>query len=72
MSPNNPSGNDERIDFFFEATSWEGEPQNNEPNKCDDLSWFSIAHLPKNTIPYIKIAIENYRKNIVFSEFGWD
>ncbi|MFA5954282.1 MAG: NUDIX domain-containing protein [Patescibacteria group bacterium] len=63
---------EERIDFFFEATQWQGEPKNMETNKCDDLSWFSIDQLPSNIIPYVKAGIENYRNKLSFSEFGWN
>ena len=62
---------EERIDFFFEATEWQGEPKVNEPNKCDNLSWFPIDGLPENTIPYVRLAIENYKNRVLFSEFGW-
>ena len=65
------SKDNERMDIFLKALKWEGEIKNVEPHKCDDLSWFSVEDLPKNTIPYIKTAFENYRKNIYFSEFGW-
>lgn len=61
----------ERIDFFFEATAWQGEPKITEPDKCDDLRWFPIDELPENTIPYIRAAIENYKNHVFFSEFGW-
>ena len=67
-----PSGTDERIDFFFEAVRWQGDPIIAEPNKCDDLSWFPLNNLPSNVIPYIKTALENYQKHISFSEFGWN
>ena len=63
--------NDIRMDFFFLAKHYIGEPKNTEPEKCDDLQWFPINNLPKNTIPYIKEAIKNFRQNIFFSEFGW-
>ena len=63
---------EERIDFFFITNVWEGEPQNLEPEKCDDLSWFPINQLPQNIIPYVKSGIENYRNKILFSEFGWN
>jgi len=63
--------NDERVDFFFEAKKWRGEPKNTEPDKCDDLSWFALNNLPVNTIPYIRQAIDCYRKDIIYSEFGW-
>ena len=63
---------EERIDFFFEATAWKGQPKIMEPTKCDDLNWVSVDQLPNNVIPYVRTGIENYRKNISFSEFGWN
>lgn len=63
--------NDIRVDYFFVARKWRGEPVNREPQKCDDLSWFPLNKLPVNTIPYIRQAIENYRKKIFYSEIGW-
>ncbi len=43
-----------------------------EPAKCDDLKWFDLNRLPKNTIPYIRATTRNYLKNIFYSERGWD
>lgn len=62
---------DIRMDFFFLVKHFGKEPMNMEPEKCDDLSWFPIDHLPSNTIPYIREAIRCYKKHILFSEFGW-
>ena len=62
---------EERIDFFFEIDKWQGEPKNLEPDRCDELKWFTVNELPLNTIPYVKTAIENYKKGIYYSEFGW-
>ena len=62
---------EERVSFFFEPRKYEGKPKNNEPNKCDDLSWFPIQELPSNTIEYIRHAIEAYAKGAMYSEFGW-
>lgn len=63
---------DIRVDFFFAVDKWNTEPKNMEPNKCNDLQWFPIDDLPQNTIPYIKVAIENYRDNKFYAEFGWN
>lgn len=63
--------NDIRTDFFFEVKKWEGDIQNMEPDRCDDLSWFSLDDLPSNTIPYIKQAIECYKNRVIYSEWGW-
>ena len=60
--------NDERLDFFFSAKKWLGEPKIMETNKCDDLSWFELDNLPKNIIPYIKQAIDSILNNIIYSE----
>ncbi len=62
---------DIRIDLFFTAKDTKGTPINAEPKKCDDLSWFPMNKLPKNTIGYIKQAISNYTKKIFYSERGW-
>ncbi|MEI8338241.1 MAG: NUDIX domain-containing protein [bacterium] len=64
-------GDHERMDFFFEPKKWSGEIKNMEPNKCADLTWFALNNLPENIIPYIKEALECYKKGISYSEFGW-
>ncbi len=61
----------ERFDFFLECKSWNGEIENKEPDKCSELSWYDINNLPSNIIPCVKKAIENYKNNIMFDNFGW-
>lgn len=63
--------NDIRMDFFFTTTKKGLRPKNTEPHKADDVAWFPINQLPKNTVPYIRAAIAKYRKKIFYSEFGW-
>jgi 8-oxo-dGTP diphosphatase len=63
---------EERIDFFLASHSWQGEPSNCEPNKCDDLMWAAPDHLPPNTIPYIRQALMNFQSGNWYSEFGWE
>ncbi|MBI3443104.1 NUDIX domain-containing protein [Candidatus Woesebacteria bacterium] len=62
---------DIRLDFFFTAKKWQGEPRNCESDKCDDLRFFPLDCLPENTISYIKAAVNAYQKGIFFSERGW-
>jgi 8-oxo-dGTP pyrophosphatase MutT (NUDIX family) len=69
--PLNTKGLGERIDFFFIVKEWKGEIKNMEPNKCDDLTWFPINKLPKNTIPYIKEVVNNIKRKTYYSEFGY-
>jgi len=62
---------DVRMDLFFLISKWHGEPHIREPDKCDDLSWFPLSGLPDKTVPYIRKAIENWRNDILYDEFGW-
>lgn len=43
---------DERIDFFFTARSWTGEPRIVEPAKCADMGWFPLTALPEPVVPH--------------------
>lgn len=60
------------INLFFVAETWVGSPSNVEPEKCDDLRWFSLDALPENTIPYIRAALKEIDSPLTYSEFGWE
>ncbi|HSL28491.1 MAG TPA: NUDIX domain-containing protein [Anaerolineales bacterium] len=62
---------DERVDFFVHVRSWQGEPSNTEPEKCDELRWANIHELPDNVIPYVRKALQNHQAGVRFDEFGW-
>lgn len=66
-----PGALDERIDFYFAADVFDGEPQIMEPEKCDDMGWFPLDDLPKNLTPEIAAALEAMKDSKNFSEFGW-
>jgi 8-oxo-dGTP diphosphatase len=65
-------GGHERIDMFFEATSWQGEPQNMEPDKCDDLMWAVEQALPDTMVPEVRVAIDAIRQNMPFTGLGFE
>lgn len=65
------ASNDERIVFFMTASKYTGEIISNEPHKCDDLQFFPLDNLPENIVDYVKVAIENYKNGITYSEYGW-
>ena len=56
---------------YFKANKWIGEPIVNEPTKNGELKWFDINSLPSNIVDDRVIAIENYKNNIKYSEYGW-
>ena len=43
---------DERIDFFFTARDWSGEPRVIEPEKAAEIRWFPLASLPESVVPH--------------------
>lgn len=62
---------EERVDFFAVVKEWNGEIENQEPQKCDDLRFFPLNDLPSNIIPYILRGIDNYKEERWFDSFGW-
>lgn len=61
----------ESIALFFSALRYEGQIENCEPEKCDDLRFFPLNKLPSTLIPYVKLGISNTLGGIAFSEFGF-
>lgn len=60
-----------RVAFFFRVTQWQGEPSNMEPDKCDDLAWFSLDELPERMIPYCRKALEDIASGSQMSMYGF-
>lgn len=52
---------DERVDFFFTARSWRGEPRIVEPAKCADLRWFALDALPEPVVPHERFVLDGLR-----------
>lgn len=52
---------DERIDFFFTARSWRGEPRIMEPRKCAELRWCSLDGLPDPVVPHEMVVLDSLR-----------
>lgn len=62
---------DQRISFFYVATGFSGVPTIMEPEKCDDMQWFSLDKLPA-VVPYMKHGLEMYQKGQFYSEYNWE
>ncbi|MBT4722650.1 NUDIX domain-containing protein [Candidatus Falkowbacteria bacterium] len=67
----NPVPLKERVDVFFEASKWQGEIKNMEPEKCAGLEWFDVDKLPDNIIPYNKKVLEQIDNKKNYSEIGY-
>lgn len=59
------------IQLFFRVHRWQGEPRNNEPHKCQQLSWFAPAALPGPLVRYARTALEGIAQGWSYTEMGW-
>ncbi len=64
---------DERVDFFFAARSWSGEPRIVEPHKCAELRWCRWDALPDPVVPHELSVLNALRTGTVtaYSTFGF-
>jgi ADP-ribose pyrophosphatase YjhB (NUDIX family) len=64
---------DERIDFFFTARLWSGEPRIVEPAKCAELRWCPLDALPDPVVPHELEVLRGLRSGTTtaYSTFGF-
>lgn len=56
---------------FFATREWRGTPVIAEPDRHRNLAWHAVESLPESTIPYVKAALEAWRRGESYSEWGW-
>ncbi|MDM7989108.1 NUDIX domain-containing protein [Arthrobacter sp. zg-Y877] len=63
MHRTNGGGNpvDERVDFFFLCSAWQGEPRIMEPGKAARLEWFPLDELPADVVPHERYVFDRLR-----------
>lgn len=59
------------IDIYFEASAWEGEPANVEPEKSESLDWVDIKNVSVKIVPPQLAAIKEIMAGNIYSEYGW-
>ncbi len=64
---------DERIDFFFTARHWVGEPRIVEPEKCAELRWCPLDTLPEPVVPHELEVLRGLRSGTTtaYATFGF-
>lgn len=60
------------VDVVFEASKWEGELYNAEPDVHTELAWLDLDNLPSNIIPEILFALEQIKAGKTYAEYGWN
>lgn len=54
----------ERVDFFFACTEWDGEPRIMEPARAAQLAWFHLDALPADVVPHERYVPERPRTGL--------
>jgi 8-oxo-dGTP diphosphatase len=60
----------ERLNFYFLAQKWTGEPYVAEPAKADKLGWFALSELPEQTLENLRKTLRIYESQLL-SELNW-
>ncbi len=50
---------EQRVDWFFTASTWAGAPRVVEPRKCAEIAWFPLHALPTLIPPHERFVLEH-------------
>ncbi|MBW9205417.1 NUDIX domain-containing protein [Mumia sp. zg.B17] len=56
---------EQRVDFFWIARRWDGDPRIAETDKAVDQRWFSLRDLPQPGVVHEEVVIEAYLRGDV-------
>lgn len=62
---------EERVDFFFTARSWRGEPRIVEPEKATRLRWCPLDDLPDPMVPHEAQVLAALGSGQRYLTHGW-
>ncbi|MGX1886879.1 NUDIX hydrolase [Streptomyces sp. NPDC055287] len=56
-----------RLQMFFAATRWEGEPELREPDRCTEWRWWPLNSLPDQLVEYTRAALEGITQGSAYT-----
>lgn len=64
---------EQRVDWFFTARRWQGEPTICEPQKCAALQWFGLDDLPPAIPAYERVVLDGIARDdlSILTSFGF-
>ncbi|MDT0453129.1 NUDIX hydrolase [Streptomyces hesseae] len=60
-----------RLQLFFRAHRWRGEPRVMEPDRCVEWRWWPLHALPDPTVEYTVAALEGIASGWSYTAMGW-
>ncbi len=52
------------VPLIFLSQDYSGEPHNNEPDKCEDIQWFSLDNIPSNHSQVVRDSLKLYKEHV--------
>ncbi len=49
---------EQRVDVFFQVTTWTGEPMLREPDRAAAMAWFPLRDLPDQVVPHERLVLD--------------
>ena len=49
---------EQRVDVFFEVTTWSGEPSLREPDRAAEMGWHPLHALPDDVVPHERLVLD--------------
>ncbi|XVX20574.1 NUDIX hydrolase [Actinomycetota bacterium] len=62
---------EQRVDWFWSARVWTGEPRIVEPHKCSGLAWFQLTALPEPVPGYERIVLRGIETGELAPATAW-
>ncbi len=60
-----------RIQLFFAASRWHGEPRVLEPDRCTEWRWWPLDALPEQLVDYTRTALAAIAQGEPYTQMGW-
>lgn len=67
----NPGSPFPRVQLFFTADRWHGEPRVLEPDRCTEWRWWPLDALPEPLVEYTRTALTAIAAGRVYTSLGW-
>ncbi|MER5471143.1 NUDIX domain-containing protein [Streptomyces sp. NPDC002935] len=71
LDQRNPWSPVPRVQLFFAASRWSGEPQVLEPDRCTEWRWWPLDALPGQLVDYTRTALAAIACGRPYTDMGW-
>ncbi len=59
---------DNYTDYYFTVQTYEGQPENQEPEKCSEVCWGTLAEFEGKMVEKVAQALQAFEEGVMFSQ----